>query len=103
MTTTVQSTQNVPKDVLAFCSKSNLAPYLDLALQLARECFDPVRRLNLEIEFDPDTDEERVIVEVGIEMPVNEVLERNSEYTSQWVAQAPLEARQKIRLLYNIL
>jgi hypothetical protein len=74
-----------------------------LSLRLARESFDPVRRLHAELETDPDTDEERIIVEVGVEMPVDEVLERNALYTSQWVARAPLEVRQRIRRLYNIL
>ena len=94
---------SVPKDVLAFCSDKGLTPYLLISLRLAQECFSPIRRLQVELELDPDTDEPRVIVEVGVDLPVDEVLRQNAAYSRQWVAKAPLDVGQKIRLLYNIL
>jgi hypothetical protein len=92
---------SVPRHVREFCSKNELTSHLPVVLHLARESFKPVDHLQVEPETDPDTDEKRVLIEVTIDATPEQAVEMKKTYTRNWVASAPTEIRQKIRLLYQ--
>lgn len=93
----------LPEQVLAFAIRHRLQRHLEEALRLAESVFRPVRELNAELEVDPETNEERIVIDVVVELDVDDVLRRNERYNREWIASAPPEAREKVRLLYNIL
>jgi hypothetical protein len=94
--------RSLSSDVVEYCKARGLFDHLMLALQLAESIFAPVLRLEVEIEQDPETDEEAVVMVVAAALGVDEAVARKREYTRQWVASIPLEAIGRIRLLLDI-
>jgi hypothetical protein len=88
--------------VAAFCAREGLLEHLRRAMALADSCFGP-SALAVEVETDPETDEEALVITAVLPMPADEVLGRKREYTRRWVESAPPAAREKIRLLYDIV
>jgi len=94
--------EQIPPEVLAFCSSEQLLPYLLRAIQLAEECFSPISDLELELDADHESGEQRAIINVAVAMPVDQVLARYSKFTRQWVSDVPPEVRHRIGLSYDI-
>src|SRR5687768_10434492 len=89
-------------DVAAFCAREGLLEHLRRALALADSCLGP-SALAVELEADPETDEEAVVITAVVSMPADEVLRRKREYTRRWIESAPPAARERIRLLFDIV
>jgi len=75
---------------------------LESAVRIARESFAPVRELTVELDLDPETGEQTVLVQVASTLPVEEGLERKRQYTQRLMAAAPANVRERIRLLFDI-
>jgi hypothetical protein len=88
--------------VTAFCAREGLLEQLRLALALADFCLGP-SALVVEVEADPETDEEALVITAVMSMPAEEVLRRKREYTRRWVESAPPATRERIRLLFDIV
>ena len=93
----------IPDEVLEFCAQHHLLPQLETAVRLAELHFAPCRDLTLGMETDPETSERTVVIDVTLSMDVAEVIKRKQAYTREWVAVATPNAREQIRLLYNII
>jgi hypothetical protein len=98
----VMATDQISGEVRRFCAAHDLTDHLDLSLRLAEESFAPVQRMHVELQDDPDADEEHVLVLVEANMPVEEAIRRNGEYLRRWVPNAPWCARERIHLLYIV-
>jgi hypothetical protein len=92
----------LPPAVAAFCVREGLLEHLRRALALADCCLGP-SALVVEVEADPETDEEAIVITAVVSMPADEVLRRVREYTQRWVEAAPPAARERIRLLFDIV
>ena len=92
----------LPADVAAFCAREGLLEHLRRALDLATACLRP-SAMAVELEADPEIDEEVVVITAEVVMTGDEVLRRKQEYTRRWIASAPPTAREKIRLLFDIV
>jgi hypothetical protein len=90
----------VPEEVAWFCNSHQLFATLQHAIQLADACFPPLERLSVEMEVDPETGEEGVVILVGVSMAVDEVLQCKAAYTRRWVDSVPAGPRHLIRLVF---
>ena len=88
-------------DVAACCAREGLLEHLRRALALADTCLVP-SALAVELEADPETADEALVITAVVSMPADEVLRRIREYTRLWVESAPPAARDRIRLLFDI-
>ena len=89
-------------DVEAFCIREGLLEHLRRALALADSCMRP-SALSVELEADPETDEEAIVITAVVSLPADEVVRRTQAYTRRWIESAPPDARDRIRLLFDIV
>ena len=92
----------LPQEVIDFCTQRGLSADLQLAISFAHEFFDPIRKLSVALEIDPETGDYYVVVNVCRSLPVNEALSRRRVYTTRWVQSASPEAIEKIRMVTDI-
>ena len=102
MTETAISEVELPEDVTKFCQDRGLREALQRSIAIARETFQNIRCISVELEIDPETDDEAIVVQVSAAMSVDEAVQAKGEYTRKWVRVAPAEARQDMRLLLDI-
>lgn len=103
----MQAISNAPDlsfsaDVRAFCEDHGIIEHLRLALRLATETFELDGDPRLTVETDPETDEESVAIDVLSHMSCDEALDRERQFTLQWVQSVPAPVLGMIRLILNI-
>lgn len=91
------------RKVQEVCAERGLGSYLPIAVRLARQAFGRVHELHAEVDVDPDSDERRVVLDVTVDAPLDELLRRYASYTREWVAAAPAEVREWVRLSFHPL
>src|SRR4051812_40296423 len=96
-------TRGLSADVVRFGEDHGLMPYLELAIRLAKSTFDHVTNVRVEVDTDPETDEEALVVIISVTAGVDDVVRFKKSYTRQWVDAVPANSREKIRLLYDII
>jgi hypothetical protein len=99
---------NVPQpqlsnEVMHFCAKHGILPYLSIAIDLIKTCFSSLQDLHLQPEQDPETGEEWLGVDVTLQGNQEQVLAAYDKYTDDWVSAVPWPVRQKIRLSYTLV
>ena len=90
-------------EVVGFLARHRLFRHFRRALRLAEVTFNPVHPLQVEVEVDPETGAGRVVVDMAVDLPVNEVLKRDDAFVRRWIATAAAEARGRVRVLYHVL
>lgn len=86
-----------------FCLRYNIQNYLQVAINLAKECFPSLNEVQLYLEQDPDTREQWLVIDATVGGEVDEILSKYDKYTDLWVSSVPWPERSKIVLSYNIL
>jgi hypothetical protein len=86
-----------------FCVRHELSTHLRVAIGLLKGAFPYVERLNLQLERDPETGDEWVLIELNVSGDVDDVLRRYNHYTDLLVKSVPWPERHKIRIAYNIM
>jgi hypothetical protein len=90
-------------EVRALCERHRLSGYLQRALRLARQAFLDLRNIEVIAEADPETEDEWVAIVVQIHGEVRTVLDMYDDYTRKLVDTIPWPARDKIRLIYDLI
>lgn len=90
-------------EVAEFCTRKGLAKALRGARDIARRCFDECKRVRIEKEVDPETDDEWVNVVVDVAGTVDGILEQYDHYVTEVVASLSWDERKSIHLRYNIV
>jgi hypothetical protein len=90
-------------DIVEVCSSHGLWPSMRTAVDAVHRAFHPVVDVRAEVDVDPDTDERRVVLDVTVDAPVDELLRQYEKYTRSWVAAASAEKRDWIRLSFHSL
>lgn len=98
----IAAAHDLPQAVLQFCAANGLLPHVRTAMRLAEEAFAPIDRLQVSLEADPETDQQVVVIDVSLVNRVGLAREQKKNYTRRWVESAPPEARERIRLLYEL-
>jgi len=97
--------QNSPilPNVLQFCHREGVFQYLLIAIELAQKHFPSIYGKQIELEQDPDTGEEWIILDVTIDGEVAKLLKNYDRYTDDWISSVPWPERTKVRFSYNII
>lgn len=91
-----------PAEVVQFCARHHLLPFLETAVRLAGESFDPLDELRVARESDPETGDEYLVIDVIGRGTLDSVLQQHRRYTERWVAQAPAGREHLIRLVFDV-
>jgi hypothetical protein len=92
----------LPADVLAFCQRKGLTQDVKTAVELAKQSFRS-DKLRLQIEGDPEGEEEWVVIDVDVQGTVNEVLGAYDSFKEKWLTAVATDRGRLVRLLYNII
>jgi hypothetical protein len=90
-------------EVQTLCERYRLSSYLQRALRLARQTFLSLKSIEVTAQNDPETDDEWVAIVVQIHGEVRTVLDMYDDYTTKLVDSIPWPARDKIRLIYDLI
>jgi hypothetical protein len=93
----------ITPEIIEFCSRERVTSYLPTAVNSVERNFPTISELKIEVEQDPETEDEWLVLNVTIRGEVDEVLNNYDKYINYWVSSVPWPERQKIRLLYNII
>lgn len=95
-------TLQIPASVTRFTGLHGIAAWVLAAADLTIRIFPGVQSLAARLQSDPDTDEERVVIDVTVDSDMAGALAAKKAYTREWVQLCPPEARDRIRLLYHL-
>jgi len=93
---------SLPPDVCRFCKDHGILDYLWLALRRAAQKFESTRDPRVTLETDPETDEEAVIIDLSPPMGCHDAVERELQFTRQWVQAVPPDVIGTIRVILDI-
>lgn len=93
----------VPPDVRDYCRAHGLEADLELAIRIAEEAYEPVKRWAICLEPDPEVeDEEYVVIDVTTTGTVDEIMRKDEAYLTRWSQSATPEGSWRIRVLFNL-
>ena len=81
--------------VYQYSLRHHLLPHLQTALGLAESHFSPIQNLDVSVDTDPETDEEKLVIDITLAMEIDDVLGRKQAYTRDWINAAPLSAHRE--------
>lgn len=90
------------EEVLQFCSHHRLFGYLQLAVKLVDECFASVVSVAVEKEYDPESEDEWLLLTAQLHEQVDTVLRQYDTFTRRFVSSVPWPHRNKIRFNYDL-
>jgi hypothetical protein len=93
----------LPSDVLDHCARRGNVAHLQTAIRLAVEHFKTIRKVEFWIQLDPDSDDQRVIVDLSIDGENKEVLASQHAFYRAWAKSVPPLQQDAIRLLYSFV
>jgi len=96
------SDEPLPYDVERFAIKQGLLHYLVQAIGFAKNAF-PRSAPVVQLESDPDSDDEWIAITVSTGLGIAEALEQESKFNDQRIAGIPWPQRDKIRIICDIL
>lgn len=100
--TSVMTSYVLPEDVVTYCEQHDLLGHVETALRLAEEYFQPIERLEVEVQPDPEVESlDSVIIDIWVKMSVEEAIKRDALFTRSWVTSVPPVAVAEIILVYH--
>lgn len=87
---------------LDFCQKHDLLPFLQTAFSLIDRTFTSILDLAVELETDPETDAQAVVITARLASEPHEAVSQKRDYSEQWVGKVPPHIIGKIRLVLDI-
>jgi hypothetical protein len=93
---------DIPKHVLGHCITVGIVVELRAAILLAFQVYKSVQKVIARIQADPDTEEERVIVDIAVVGELTDVLQQKKDYTKRWLQITSPDVRERIRVLYHV-
>jgi len=94
--------RRISPDVTRFCLQNNFGNDLSNAISLANSSFTGISGLTAELENDPETDEERIILHLNVSADFEDVVKSRKAFTRMWIDSVLPAVREKIVLLYHI-
>ena len=88
---------------ILFCAECSLIKYLGLAERLIREHFTTVHKISFSVEYDPETTDQWVSVDIEVFGEIDQVIAWEDEFVKEWVATVPYPERNMIRLSCDII
>ncbi len=91
------------EEVLQFCSHHRLFGYLQLTVKLVDECFASVVSVAVEKEYDPESEDEWLLLTAQLHEQVEAALRQYDIFTRRFVGSVPWPHRNKIRFNYDLI
>lgn len=91
------------EQVIDFCHQHQVSNWLQLALRQVHQSFTPLIRIHVEVEHDRESDEEWLDIIAEVHAEPDAVLAMYAVYTKAMLKVVPWPARDKIRLIYDIV
>jgi len=91
------------QEVIQFCSRYRFFGYLQLAVKLIYECFPSAADVSVEMERDPESDDEWLLMTAQLRERIEAVLRQYDTYTRCFIGSVPLPQRNKIRFNYDLV
>lgn len=91
------------EEVVDFCYENHISNYLQAALRLAKHCFPCLTNLSVAIKHDPEMDEEWLEILAQVRAQPEDLLAMYNDYTNSLLDAVPWPARNKIRLINDIV
>ena len=91
-----------PLEVKRFVSAHKISAEVRLAEQLVKGSFPSGSVPTLQIEADPEAEEKWLVIDIAVRCDVDAALLAYNEVVSQWIAAAPPEARNLVRITFNL-
>ena len=93
----------IPDNIVKFCEERGLLSDLHQAIRIAEEAYAPATNWMIELEPDPEVEnEEYVVIDVTTTGDVEEILKKNDEFARRFTRSASTEATWRIRVLWNV-
>lgn len=90
-------------DVLSFCSRWQVFNHFQRALRLAQHSFPALKNIDVEIENDPESEDEWLVIVVQVHGDIGKILDMYDTYTRKFVQAVPWPALDRIRLIYDFV
>ena len=90
-----------PEVLDRFCAGRDLIPHLKDAIGLARRAFPGYSRLSLQVQKDPESEDEWVDVNVVVGANDSQALEHYEQWVTDWVQATGPEAHDVIHLTFH--
>ena len=90
-------------EVVSFCFRWQLFNHFQRALRLAQHSFLDLRKIDVEIESDPESEDEWLVIVVQVHGDIGKVLDMYDAYTRKFVQVVPWPFLDKIRLIYDFV
>jgi hypothetical protein len=90
-------------EVLLFCSRWQIFHMFQRALRLVQQSFHDLRSIEVQVEGDPESEEEWLVILVKLHCEIEAVLSMYDIYTKGFVRTVPWPVRDKIRLVYDLV
>jgi hypothetical protein len=98
-----EGTQEPSLEVLRFCQRGGLTDYLLRAIALAKHYLDPADSMEVEVEQDPEAEDEWLVLNVPMHGRTDEIVSRYERYVGAWVGETPWPESGKIRVSYSVV
>jgi len=86
-----------------FSNRYNISAHLRTAIEILKASFPSVERVNLQLEQDPESGDEWILINFDVSGRVDDILLRYDHYTDLLVKSVPWPERDRIRIAYNIM
>ena len=95
--------ETIPDEVLELCARRGNLAHLRTAIRLALEHFKSIRNVEIRVQLDPESDEQRVIVDLTLNGEIEEALESQHAFHRAWAQTVPLSRLDTVRVLYAFI
>src|SRR5262245_11288309 len=89
-------------EATSFCQEHGVEPVALRAVELARKCFPSIRDIEIQLETNPETEEEGIVLRVVAQSDIERVTEAYRQYVKEWVRSTTWQQRSFFRLSYTL-
>lgn len=93
----------LPEGVIDFCYQHQMSNWLQTALRQVRHAFAGLVNMQVEVEHDQESDDEWLAIIAEVQADPDNVFAMYTAYTRAMIQAVPWPARDKIRLIYDIV
>lgn len=91
------------QEVIDFCSQHQVFGHLQSVIKLVQECFESEESIIIEKEYDPEFEDEWILVTADIRGEIGTILTQYDTYTRRFINAVPWPQRNQIRFNYNVV
>jgi hypothetical protein len=90
-------------DATVYCEKHNMVGLVELAAQIISRHFSLAGPILVELQMDPDADEENPLLVFPVAATIDETERQSAKYVEEWIKSVPAEMRLRVPIFPNIV